>query len=196
MNKPHVAVIGAGPAGYVAAIRASQLGAEVVVIEEDKLGGVCTNKGCIPTKALLSFATIIRRLNDLKSKGIVSGSFSIDYGKVFVGRDVIVDKLRRGIDYLLRKNAVKLIKGRARIIDRHTIKIEESNEIIRCDKMIIATGSTPSMPKIPGTNEVGAVSGDDFIASNEVPSKLLIIGGGAIGTELAQIFNAFGSKFM
>jgi len=194
MGKQCLAVIGAGPAGYVAAIRASQLGAEVVLIEKDRLGGTCTNRGCIPTKALLSIALSIRRLNELRSKGVVSGSFNIDYSKVFAGRDAVVNRLVRGIEYLLRKNGVKLIRGKARIVDKYVVEIEESGELVRCDKLVIATGSSPSIVKVPGIDEVNAVSGDDFITMNEVPSKLLVIGGGAVGVELAQIFRAFGSE--
>ena len=192
MSKPRIVVIGAGPAGYSAAIRAAQLGGDVVLIERDKVGGVCTNRGCIPTKALLSVASLIRRARNLRRKGIVLNELALDKAKVFSNRDSIVNRLVKGIEYLIRKNHIELISGNALIAGNGKVKVND--ELIAYDKLIIATGSAPSIPPIPGIREVNAVSGDEFVNANEVPHRLLIVGGGFIGVELAQAFNMLGSE--
>lgn len=187
-----VVVIGSGPAGYVAAIRAAQLGGEVTVVEKDSVGGVCVNRGCIPTKALSSITSTIKRLRQLRKKGILNEDLSINVEKVFTNRDVIVSRLTKGVEYLLRKANVQLVRGEARIVSNEFVEVEGVK--LRYDKLIIATGSLPAQPKIPGIEYVNAVSGDRFITMNEVPQRLLIVGGGPIGVELAQIYRTLGSE--
>ncbi|MEM1983227.1 MAG: dihydrolipoyl dehydrogenase [Sulfolobales archaeon] len=187
-----VVVIGSGPAGYVAAIRAAQLGGEVTVIEKDSIGGVCVNRGCIPTKALFSVTSTIRRLRQLKKKGIISDGPNINIEKIFDNKDFVVSRLVKGVEYLLRKAGVQLIMGDAKIVGNGIIEV--GNDKVRYDKLIIATGSLPLQLNIPGIESVNAVSGDYFISMNEVPQKLLIVGGGPIGVELAQIYNTLGSQ--
>ncbi|MEM1600359.1 MAG: dihydrolipoyl dehydrogenase [Sulfolobales archaeon] len=186
-----VVVIGSGPAGYVAAIRAAQLGGEVTVVEKDSIGGVCVNRGCIPTKALSSITSTIKKLRQLKKKGILNEDLSINVEKVFANRDVIVGRLTKGVEYLLRKSNVQLVRGEARIVSKEFVDV--GGVKLRYDKLIIATGSLPAQLKIPGIEYVNAVSGDNFITMNEVPQRLLIVGGGPIGVELAQIYRTLGS---
>lgn len=192
MSKPRIVVIGAGPAGYSAAIRAAQLGGDVVLIERDKVGGVCTNRGCIPTKALLSITSLIKKVRNLRKKGIALNELALDKAKVFSNRDLIVSRLVKGIEYLIRKNHIELIHGSASVAGNGKIKVND--ELITYDKLIIATGSTPSIPQIPGLEVVSAVSGDEFVSTSEVPQRLLIVGGGFIGIELAQAFSILGSE--
>lgn len=192
MGSVRVVVVGAGPAGYSAAIRAAQLGGDVVLIEKDRVGGVCVNRGCIPTKALLSIASLVKRVQGLRKRGIATNDLVIDTGKVLSARDSITSRLVRGIEYLLRKYRVQLVRGEARLADRGRVLVD--GESIGYEKLIIATGSTPVIPSIPGINNVGALSGDEFVNTGEVPQRLLIIGGGFIGVELAQAFKLLGSE--
>ena len=192
MSKPRVIIIGSGPAGYVAAIRAAQLGGDVLVIEKGSIGGVCLNRGCIPTKTLTSITSTLRRIKQLKKKGVLINDIEISFDKVFASRDNVVSRLVRGVEYLLRKNGVQIVRGEGRVVDNGVVEV--SGERFKYDKLIIATGSLPSKPNIPGIEEVNTVSGDEFIVMNEVPSKLLVVGGGAIGIELAQIFKTLGSE--
>lgn len=187
-----VVIIGSGPAGYVAAIRAAQLGGEVTVVEKDSVGGVCVNRGCIPTKALSSITSTIKRLRQLRKKGILNEDLSINVEKVFTNRDVIVGRLTKGVEYLLRKANVQLVRGEAKVVSNEFVEVEGVK--LRYDKLIIATGSLPAQPKIPGIEYINAVSGDRFITMNEVPQRLLIVGGGPIGVELAQIYRTLGSE--
>lgn len=192
MGSSRVVIIGAGPAGYSAAIRASQLGMDVVLVEKDRVGGTCTNRGCIPTKALLSVASLIKRLRSLTKKGILTTDLTINVNKVLYFRDSVVSRLVKGIEYLLRKYRVQLVGGEAKLVSMGKVLV--GDESISYDKLIIATGSTPVIPSISGVKDVNALSGDEFVNTNEVPQKLLILGGGFIGVELAQIFRVLGSE--
>jgi len=192
MNKPRVVIIGSGPAGYVAAIRAAQLGCDVLIVEKGSIGGVCLNRGCIPTKALASITSTLRRIKQLRKKGVLVNDIEVSFEKVFASRDSVVSRLVRGVEYLLRKNGVQIVRGEGKIVDNGVVEV--SGERFKYDKLIIATGSLPSKPNIPGIEEVNTVSGDELVVMNEVPKKLLVVGGGAIGIELAQIFKTLGSE--
>jgi dihydrolipoamide dehydrogenase len=192
MNKPRVVIIGSGPAGYVAAIRAAQLGGDVLIVEKGSIGGVCLNRGCIPTKALASITSTLRRIKQLRKKGVLVNDIEVSFEKVFASRDSVVSRLVRGVEYLLRKNGVQIVRGEGKIVDNGVVEV--SGERFKYDKLIIATGSLPSKPNIPGIEEVNTVSGDELVVMNEVPKKLLVVGGGAIGIELAQIFKTLGSE--
>lgn len=188
-----VAVIGAGPGGYVAAIRASQLGLRTAIIErEEQLGGVCLNWGCIPSKALLRNAEVVSLIKRAADFGISFDNLTLDYSKAVARSRSVVARLTRGVSGLLRKNAIERIHGEARFIDPHSLKISVTGEIIRANNVIIATGAKPrSIPSIDIDHCLVDTS-RQAIDRKETPSSVVIVGGGAIGVEFASIFHAYG----
>jgi dihydrolipoamide dehydrogenase len=184
-------VLGAGPGGYVAAIRGSQLGMKVVVIEADKVGGVCLNVGCIPSKSLIHNASIFSHITDLERMGARVDLKGFDYGKVQEASRKAADKLSRGVQYLLKKNNVKVVKGRGRLKSAHEVTVD-SGETIVGKNILMATGSRPA--EIPGfsIDEKKIISSTGALMLKELPESMLILGGGAIGVEFAYIMNAFG----
>lgn len=188
-----VAVIGSGPAGYVSAIRASQLGLKVAIIEKDLIGGVCLNWGCIPSKALINIAKVYSSTKKLEEIGVAVDKSSFDYSKVFKKSRDASDRLSKGVSFLLNKNRVEVIKGVAKIIDKNTIAID-NNKTIKARNLIIATGSRPKeLPNFNFDSEV-IYSSDDLLKMNNLPDSIAIIGAGAIGVEFAYILNSFGVK--
>lgn len=192
-----IVIIGGGPGGYVAAIRAAQLGAKVCIIEKGELGGTCLNRGCIPTKALYKNAEILNTLNNIGEFGIVIDSYSINLEQIQNRKAGIVNKLVSGVEQLLKANNVEIIIASAFLKDKNTVSVELKNGDLReitTKNIIIATGSIPSIPNIPGISLPGVFTSEDMLEFKEVPNSLAIIGGGVIGMEFAGIFNALGSK--
>jgi len=197
-----VAIIGAGPGGYVAAIRASQLGGKVAVIEKDELGGTCVNRGCIPTKTLLASAQLLDSVKKRSEFGIKSGEVCVDFSIIVKRKERIVKQLVSGIGQLFKSYGVEVIRGKGKLTERIKdklieIKIEKedgSEEKVTAKKLIIATGSIPA--QIPGISIDGrdVITSDEALELEEVPASLLIVGGGVIGVEFASIFNSLGSK--
>ena len=197
-----IAIIGAGPGGYVAAIRASQLGGKVVVIEKGELGGTCVNKGCIPTKALLASAQLLHSVKKAGEFGINSGEVSVNFSVIAKRKERIVRQLVSGIGQLFKSYGVEVIKGKGKLTERikdKTIELEVekddgSVEKVMAKKLIIATGSVPA--QIPGISidKRDVLTSDQALELEEIPSSLLIVGGGVIGVEFASIFNSLGSK--
>lgn len=185
-----VAVLGAGPGGYIAAIRSAQYGKKVVLIESRELGGTCLNRGCIPTKAFLHSAEIYESAKNSENFGITSGEIGYDFVKVAAYRDGVVNKLRTGIAKLEKAHGVKVINGFGRIQDAHTLDVE--GERITFDKLIIATGSAPALPPIPGIDCNNVLTSDDVLGMTSLPDSFVIIGGGVIGIEFATALSAFG----
>lgn len=186
-------VIGAGPGGYVGAIRAAQLGLKVAVVEKHKAGGVCLNIGCIPSKALIEQANRFDVIEDLQKLGVSVDTGSFEYRKVFQRSRDAADALSRGVEYLLRKNNIELIKGTAKIVSRGKVSVDTVGEL-NAENILVATGSHPR--QIPGFEFDGKqiMSSDDVLMLTELPESLVILGGGAIGVEFAHIMNAFGVK--
>ena len=193
-----VAIIGAGPGGYVAAIRASQLGLKTAVIERDELGGVCLNWGCIPSKALLRNAEIVSLLKRADEFGITFDGLRVDYGVAVDRSRKVVVALTRGIASLLRKNKVEHIKGAARFVDAHTLAIVSDGapegRTITATNVIIATGAKPRA--LPGLEPDGqrVIGSREALALRDVPKRTVIVGGGATGCEFAYLWNAYGSQ--
>ena len=191
-----VVVIGAGPGGYVAAIRAAQLGMSTAVIEDDNLGGVCLNWGCIPSKSLLRNAEVLELIKNAGEYGISVGEVSYDYGKAIDRSRQVVRRLTGGVGSLLRKNGVEHVSGRATLQGANTIAIDGSERAISADNIIIATGARAR--QIPGI----AVDGETVLTSREaivlreVPERVVIVGGGAIGVEFADIYHSYGAEVM
>ncbi|MFA5235362.1 MAG: dihydrolipoyl dehydrogenase [Bacilli bacterium] len=196
MKKYDVAIIGGGPGGYVAAIKAAQLGQQVVVIEKETIGGVCLNWGCIPTKAMLKSAKVYDSFKHAAEYGISADidQIGIDYPKMIERKDAIVMKLTGGVSGLLKKNGVTVINGYAEAIDSHHIEV--NGETIETKKLIIATGASPAFPPIKGLREAYergfVVTSKEILTKTVLPKSLIVIGGGVIGMEFATIFNTLG----
>lgn len=193
-----VVVIGGGPGGYVAAIRAAQLGAKVTVVEKEYLGGTCLNWGCIPSKVWIASAEAYQHVKHADAYGVtVSGEVGYDFAKMAARKDKIVQTQRGGIGMLFKKNGVTHIEGFATFVDKNTIEVEKDGkkQRVKARNFIIATGSAIIVPKIPGL-EGGAKDGiwtsDDAVNATHVPKKMVVIGGGVIGVEFAYVFNALG----
>lgn len=188
--------IGAGPAGYVGAIRASQLGLKTAVVERDKLGGVCLNIGCIPSKALIEQASRYWMLEELAKLGITYDTSGFDYGKVQSFSRTAADRLSKGVDFLLKKNKVEIIYGSAQFVDKNTLAVKdgEGKELnnITSHVIVLATGSRPRV--LPGFefDEQRVLSSTGALMMKSLPKRLIILGAGAIGMEFAYIMNSFG----
>lgn len=189
----HIVVIGGGPGGYVAAIRAAQLGAEVTLVESGDIGGTCLNRGCMPTKALLHAADARADASAAASMGIVCGDITVDWKKVQSFRASVVAKLTGGVRALCKANKIKVVNGAAVFTGPKTLKA--GNDSLTADSIIIATGSYPIMPPIPGLKESRAcIDSTACLELDHIPESLLIIGGGVIGLELGSAYAKFGSK--
>jgi len=184
-------VLGAGPGGYVAAIRATQLGLKAGVIEKDKPGGVCLNIGCIPSKALIHQAELMRCAKELEQIGVKVDASALDYGKVFAYSRKAADTLSRGVGFLLKKNKIDLIEGKGVITSAHEIQVKGHGKVTG-KNLLIATGSRPR--SIPGFefDEKTVLSSTGALMLEKLPKRICVLGGGAIGVEFAHIMNAFG----
>lgn len=193
-----VVVIGGGPGGYVAAIRAAQLGAEVTLVEMNKIGGTCLNVGCIPTKALLHSAELYAAAKSGEKAGIIAENVTIDWPRVQANRVAISTQLSSGVAGLLAANGVEVIEGRAEFTGPKSLHVIETNgntQDIAADRIIIATGSVPSMPPIPGLAEnKNCIDSTGALTLEQMPASMVIIGGGVIGIELACTYALFGTK--
>lgn len=195
MNKYDVVVIGAGPGGYPCAIRLGQLKKKVLIVEEKLLGGLCLNWGCIPTKALSFAAELVDDVEKAKRIGFDLTFNGYDLDKVRNWKESVVKRLRTGIEYLFKANGVEWRTGRARIIDEHKIKIEMDTvtETVEANNIIIATGTEViSLPGIEFDHK-HVIDTDDALDLREIPERLLVIGAGASGLEMATIYSRFGS---
>lgn len=187
-----VVVIGAGPGGYVAAIRAAQLGARVAVIEKASVGGTCLNVGCIPTKAWVHSASVLKSVAHAADFGVNVGEVSLDFPKAVANKDKVVTGLVRGVTGLLKANGVDLITGTAQFVDANTVAVDgQQVSFVSC---IIATGSAPTRPPIPGIEDSRCIDSTGMLALQEVPKRIVVLGGGVIGSEFASIFNQFGAE--
>ncbi len=193
-KKYKIAIIGSGPGGYVAALRAGQLGAETVLIEKEALGGTCLNWGCIPTKAFVRSAEVFADIQNAKDFGIKVEKAELDFPAVVKRKDKIVKRLVRGIDHLLQKNNVDRIEGEASFVDQRHLKVESETGMVEleAENIIIASGSEASTLPIPGAELEGILDSRAALDLDHLPESLVIVGGGVIGMEFAFIFNNFG----
>lgn len=187
-------IIGGGPGGYVAAIKAAKMGAKVVLIENESLGVTCLNWGCIPTKALVRSAELFENLKDIENYGLAIDGFQVDLPKVIKHKNDIVQRLVEGIHHLIEKNAIKLIKGTGTFADQNTVIVNGQNKTSRIDSknIIIATGSETTRLPIPGAELKGVLDSKELLDLENLPERLTIIGGGVIGMEFAFIYATFG----
>jgi dihydrolipoamide dehydrogenase len=193
--KCDVAVLGGGPGGYTAAIRAAQLGAKVVCIEQEPaLGGTCLRVGCIPTKAWVQSAEFLRQARESFPRlGVSLSDAELDFPAANAWKDSVVAKMTGGVASLFKANGVEWVKGRGVFLDEHRLSVEGAEEV-RFSSAVIATGSAPIRPPIPGLDSPLCVDSTGLLASESVPERLVILGGGVIGCEFASIFSTFGSE--
>lgn len=193
-----VVVVGGGPGGYVAAIRAAQLGGKVTLIEKNKLGGTCLNVGCIPTKVLLHAAEALTEAKHMDNLGIQVSVNGIDWKAVQSRKEAVTNQLVSGVTGLMKANKIRVIEGTASFASKtalEVVKKDGTKENVPFDKVILATGSVPAAPPIPGVKENAAcVDSTGALAFDHVPETLLVIGGGVIGMELATAYSRFGAK--
>jgi len=196
MEKRKVIIIGAGPAGYVAAIRASQLGAEVTLVEKETIGGTCLNRGCIPTKSLVSSIEVLNLTRRGEEFGLEVGETKPNFSWMMNRKDRIVSQLRRGVHYLLSRNNIKLLQGKASFLAPYKIKVEtpEGMKEIEGERIIIATGSKPILLPFINADHPTVLTSEKALTLKEVPQNLIILGAGVIGCEFTSIFNRLGSK--
>jgi len=187
-----VGILGGGPGGYVCALRAAQLGLSVVLIEGDRLGGTCLNRGCIPTKALVKTADLWRELQHAEEFGILAGERSFDFEKIIERKDRVVNTLVTGVEQLMKAAKIQVIRGWGEISEAGRIDVGKIS--LEVENVVIATGSTPFSIPIPGADLDGVMTSDDILDDKTLPEKLVIIGGGVIGLEFASIFQALGVK--
>ena len=188
-----VLVLGGGPGGYVAAIRAAQLGAKVTLVESVKIGGTCLNRGCMPTKALLHSAEVYELATKSESIGIIGRDVAVDWAKVQANRQSVSDRLTGGVAALMRANRITVVNGEAVFTGPKTVSV--GGKSLSADKVIIATGSHPIMPPIPGVSECAAcMDSTGALTLDHVPESMLVIGGGVIGIELGSVYQRFGTK--
>lgn len=186
--------LGGGPAGYQGAIRAAQLGQKVAVIEDTNLGGVCLNRGCIPTKAIRASAQILQQARLAKDYGIVIPAAIADMPAIIARKNTVVSLLRGEIANLFRANAISLYDGRGRFVSPQEIRIDGTSTVIKGSKIVITTGSRPRIPLPFDFPLPGVVTSDEILELDEVPKTLLVIGGGIVGLEIASIMAVLGSQ--
>jgi dihydrolipoamide dehydrogenase len=192
LDERDIVIIGGGPAGYVAAIHAAHLGANVAVVEKDKLGGTCLNRGCIPTKALARSAEVLLEARAADHFGIVADNIRIDFPGIMTHKSESVSQLVSGVEQLMKSNKIRVCRGEGRILSPHLVKVND--EEIATRKVIIATGSESTPLPIPGGDLPGVLTTDDILELTELPETLVVIGGSHVGVEFAGIFNALGTK--
>ena len=192
MEEFDVIVIGAGPGGYVSAIRAAQLGKTVAIVEKEKIGGACLNVGCIPSKTLLKHSEMVEEIKKANDWGIETGKLTINFPKLMKRKDQVVQTLTNGVEYLLKNNQVTLFQGQASIDEQLVVSI--GDEKIKGKDILLATGSKPFVPPIQGLNQVDYMTTDSFFDLKELPESLVIIGGGVISVELAFAMAPLGTK--
>jgi dihydrolipoamide dehydrogenase len=194
-NPFDVLILGGGPAGYVAAIRAAQLGMRTALVEKEKLGGVCVNIGCIPTKALLHSAYIATLLRDAKEFGVDAGAVKTDYGVAMQRSRRVSDQNSKGVEFLMKKNKVTVVKGTGSLQPGR--KVTVGNDVYEAKQaVLVATGSrVKGLPQIGlEINKTSVISSDEALFLERAPATMAIIGAGAVGMEFADIFSAFGTK--
>ncbi|MGD0996989.1 MAG: dihydrolipoyl dehydrogenase [Thermoleophilia bacterium] len=202
-----IVVLGGGPAGYVAALRAAQLGARVALVESRAIGGTCLNRGCIPTKALVAATERLRRARDAAGFGVVLGAPQVDFGALLARKGAVVEQQRGGVEHLLKARKVEVVAGFGRLVDAHTVRVTgqagESGAAgaagggvrdLISDAVIIATGSQPTMLPVFDVDDQRVMTSDQLLELDRLPASLAIVGGGAIGCEFAAIFAELGAR--
>ena len=189
-------VIGAGPGGYVAAIRAAKEGLVTAIVEDKRVGGTCLNRGCIPAKAMIHASSLYREMLEGEAFGIEASEVSYDYEKILTYKEATTEKLCQGVEQLLKGNGVTYLSGKGTLEKNGEVSVisEEGRRVYRADKIILAAGSRPLILPIPGMELEGVLTSDELFKLREVPQSLVIIGGGVISVEFATVFAGLGCK--
>ena len=188
-----IVVVGSGPGGYVAAIRAGQLGLRTAVVERADVGGVCLNWGCIPSKALLRNAEVLSLFRHADDFGISVDNLRYDFGKAVDRSRKVVEKLTRGVSFLLKKNGVEYVEGRGKLKDRNVVEVD-SGRTLTTDNVIVATGARMrELPTLPVDGRV-VITSREALELRQVPSTAVIVGAGATGAEFAYLWRAYGAE--
>ncbi len=196
MDQNNLVIIGGGPGGYLAALRAAQLGLNVTVVEENKVGGICINVGCIPTKYLLHQTAIYHQLKANKNLEGPVQELKLNWQKVQQGRQAVVDRLVKGLEFLMTRNKIKIIKGKGKVVapNQVLVKTEKEEISLQADKIILATGSRPADFPFLRFDGHKIISSTEALSLSEVPKSLLVVGAGAIGLELGSIYQRTGTE--
>lgn len=196
MEEFDVIVIGGGPGGYVASIRLADLGKKVCLVEKREVGGTCLNRGCIPTKALLYSGEIFTKIKNAENFGIKVKEVNFDLDEIFNYKEKVVKKLVSGVEYLLKSRKVVLKRGLGKILDKGVVEIDKNGEkeVVKGKDIVIATGSEPLSLRGIEIDHKFVLNSDDALSLREIPKDIVIVGGGAIGIEFANFYNAFGSN--
>ena len=197
MAEKDLVIIGSGPGGYVAAIRAAQLGGKVTLVEKNELGGTCLNRGCIPTKVLLRGVELLEALEGSKDFGIQAGEISVDFSRLLARKDRAVKTLVSGVAGLMKANGITVVKGQAKFISPQEIEVlaEQGGKVAyRARKIILATGSISADLPVSGANGPGVIDSNGALQLTQVPESMVIIGAGPIGLEFGTIFASLGSR--
>ena len=191
-----VCVLGGGPGGYVAALRAAALGADVALVEADEVGGVCLLRGCVPSKAMLRSAEVYQLALHADSFGVSVSGVAADYPGIRKRKDAIVRQLVRGVHSLLDAAGVTLVTGYGRLAGAGVVEVDRngSGDLVVAPKIVVASGSSAAMPPIPGTDLPGVIDSDGAFALEQVPKQILVAGAGAVGVEWATLFALLGSE--
>jgi dihydrolipoamide dehydrogenase len=193
MNRK-VTIIGGGPGGYPAAFILAQQGVQVTLIEKDKLGGTCLNRGCIPTKVFLEASHVLRQMKTAHRMGIRVKEVDVDHSILRKHKDSVVAGLVKGVENLCEVRKIRVVKGTAVFEAPQTVRIRESGEAVKGDAVILATGSVPTQIPVSGADGRGVINSDQALSLGQVPPSMAIIGAGYIGLEFAQIFHGLGAK--
>lgn len=191
-------VIGGGPGGYVAALKAALLGAEVTIVEKNKVGGTCLNVGCIPTKALLACSDVLSVVEEASKYGItIDGTVKADFEAIMQRKDKVVSQLVKGIEFLFESRGVKLVRGLGKLMADNKVEVTKEDgtkEVLEADKIILATGSVPVVPRFLPYDGKNVITSDEVLNLTEQPKSLIIVGGGVIGCEIGQFLHRLGTE--
>ena len=195
-GKYDVIVIGAGPGGYVAAIKAAKLGLKTAIIEERRVGGTCLNRGCIPAKAMIHASSLYREMKEAERFGVSASDVTYDYGKIVAYKEETTDQLVQGVEQLLKANGVDVYNGKGTLLEEKKVRIRKEQEdvVIEGENIILASGSKPLILPIPGMDNERVLTSDALFAMKEAPKSLIIIGGGVISVEFATVYANLGCK--
>lgn len=192
MSMYDIIIIGGGPGGYVAAERAGKAGKSVLLIEKDTLGGVCLNRGCIPTKTLLHSSKLYKAMKSSSPFGISADNVRFNWHTIMKWKGDVVEKQRRGVAFLMRENSVEVLTGDAELLEGRRVSV--GGKVYKAENIIIAAGSSGFIPPIPGSDSPYVMTSKELLEINRLPKSLAVIGGGVIGMEFASLFSNFGSK--
>jgi len=187
-----IIIIGAGPGGYVMAERAGRKGKKVLLIEKAHLGGVCLNWGCIPTKTLLNSAKHYVHAKEAPDFGVTTGEVGFDLSKIMAWKQEVIETLRGGIGFMMKKNKVDVVNGEAKLLDPRKVQVDDT--VYEGDNVVIATGGSPFVPPIPGADQPHVMTSKEILSVDKMPESLVVIGGGVIGIEFASFFSSLGVK--